>query len=226
MKKYWILLLAGAVMLALSVSCDKGEAPPKPEPPEPPEPPTEIEDSIGVWTPKSPLELDDSLFYYYGDDQKEYFTRRKDRVVIKADSYENAQALSGLLRPSLYWGEWVFAAIDSTAMDLSDVLALPGALDATYGLEVEYVNGMVHYTMNDIFLQPKAGFTPEQILRKVGLSEYVSSIELDSEYSNIYYLSFNLSIGETLRICRELYETGQCGFASPNFYHVREGNPR
>lgn len=193
-----MILFAGAVMIVLGVGCEKNDPKPK-------------------WKPLPPLELDDELYYYLRSGEKRYYERRKDRVAIKTGSYEQARVMS--MEEILqfgdvchYLGEWAYGAIDSTQTDLSDVLALPGALDATYGLKSE--NGGLVYPLNQVLATFVSG-TPEKALEKTGLSQYVADIHL-FEGSGIYLITFDLRAEETLRICRALHETKECTIVQPD----------
>lgn len=200
-----IYLLAG---LALFASCDKGGDEPKPEP----KPPVR---------PKPPIEQSGRVFYYLPSGEKLYFDIRKDRVIIQTASFEYTMAMSALDMLQFGWdaaygiGEWVFGAIDSMQTNLSDVIALPGALDATYGLSGRW--GTL-YPTNQILFSPKAGFTAQQIFEDAGLSEYVIELRLINEYHDNYIITLDVHIGCMVQICRELHESGQIEWAEPNFY--------
>ncbi len=164
--------------------------------------------------------VDEAPFFYTDKGTKEYFRVRKDRVMIKAASDENAKALVNRSR-SLFkqqpfvMGVWVEASIDAKTTSLEDISKLPGVIDASYGLE--YEDGMMQYLTDQIFIRCNAGESPEKLLAEIGLTEHVTAIELNSKYSNIYLITLNVKSEEILRICQQLYETGQCKFATPNF---------
>lgn len=81
-----------------------------------------------------------SPFYYTGQGQKEYFTIRKDQVLIKTASNVEAKEVvsknSSLFnRKTHSMGTWAEVSIDAKATRLDDVLKLQGVVDASYGLE-------------------------------------------------------------------------------------------
>lgn len=109
----------------------------------------------------------------------------------------------------------IHTSITPSQTDLYELLKIPGIVDVAYGLE--YEDGTMQYLNNQIFIQCFEEESPENVFVKTGLSEQVEAIELFDEYNNIYLVDLNAKLRDILLICRELYESGLCGFAEPNF---------
>ena len=79
-------------------------------------------------------------FFYKENGDKLFFNIRKDKLIIKTQSVEDAKALCRqefLLSAHdvKHVGQWVFADIDSSRTRLEDLTQIRGVVDATYGLE-------------------------------------------------------------------------------------------
>ena len=151
--------------------------------------------------------------------KKVYFKIRKDRVIVKSQSEPEAQTLS---KQTMFFdahnvGNLVIATIDSTKTNLEVLRQAPNTADIAYALEC--TDGTFYYPTNMIFVKLKKEHLIEKILDSVGLSKNVKSIELDRETNetNTYMIILNVNLEGILLICRNLYETGVCEFAEPNF---------
>ena len=159
-----------------------------------------------------------SVSYYTDKGEKLVFNIRKDKVIIKTKSDADAKELTKQDiflsdRPAYdVAGCWVIATIDSVKTQLNDIMQLSGVVDAAYGLEY---GKDLHYPSNQIFLQCSA---PEDVLARIGLAKNVESIELINPYSTIYLITLNVKLGDIVKICRNLYESGLCHFAEPVFF--------
>jgi len=157
-------------------------------------------------------------FFYQGNGEKEYFTIRKDQVIIQCESEEKAKALCEnpiFISTFTISYIWVLAIIDPLQVKLDDILRIPDVVSATYGLE--YADGTLQWTKNRISVAFKDGLSPEEVLNEVGLIESVETIELFNPYSTIYHITLNVQLGDILPICRDLFKSGMCVFAEPSF---------
>ena len=156
-------------------------------------------------------------FYYTGVGEKEIFTIRKDKVIIKTDSEADAKALieNEIFQFAYTVGyTWVLATIDPKKTTLDDLLKIEGVVDATYGLE--YVDGSFAYPKNQIALICKEDQPLETVLEFVGLTKNVEVIELFNPNSGLYLITLYAKLGNILKISRDLYESGLC-IVSPSF---------
>jgi hypothetical protein len=212
MRTKFQVILAALFFLGGSVACS--EEPQK----------TEVEqEKEGLVAEADETETDeigaaDSLLFFYAGSHREYFTHRKDRVIVKTASKDDAQALSERVTFRTGYGVLSVIEIDSATMSLDDVQALPGVLDATYGLQ--YSDGTMQYVTDQIFVQPRTELSIQQVLKEVGLSENVATIKLFNEDRGTYLITLDVKLGTILRRCRQLYESGMCVYAEPNF--IRE----
>ena len=163
------------------------------------------------------VEIPLSEFYYTDTGSKENFTVRKDKVVVKTNSEAETKALmeqSVFLTP-VYLADWLIATIDSSTTDLCDLMQIAGVADAAYGLE--YWTEAIIYPKNIIYMKCKEGQTPETVLDYNGLTAYIETIELYNPRSGLYRITFHVPLGDILRICCDLYESGLCSIAGPSF---------
>ena len=180
-------------------------------------------------------DIDDDLearttdFYYTDEGKIESFSIRKDKVIIKAKSEAEAEALCGqpvfslafIVGFDVHSGVsyfWVIGDIDPKKTKLADLMQLPEVADATYGLE--YTNGTLHYPQNKVYVKCKDGQSLENVLNECSLSNYVEKTELVNPYSELFLVTLNVKLGDILRISRELYTSGLCKAASPSYFLV------
>ena len=158
-------------------------------------------------------------FIYTDEGKKEFFTIRKDKVIIKTDSEADAKAL---IENKVFIFAydvayvWVLATIDSKKTTLDDLMKIDGVVDATYGLE--YVDGSFVYPSNQISVKCIDGKHPEDVLNENVLNNYVVDIELFDPISEIYIITLNLRLAEIMQFCRDLYESGLYIFSAPVSY--------
>jgi len=163
-------------------------------------------------------------FLYNGKGEKDYFNVRKDKVIIKTKSALEAKELT---KQSIFHSasdinyDIVIATIDSTIVNLDDLLQMTEVISATYGLE--YADGILHYPSYSIFVRFKDGQSPMEVLNKTNLRKSIETIELFDPYSTIYEIILISDLSDILRICRCLFESGLCVFAEPSF--IRQIKP-
>ena len=158
--------------------------------------------------------------YYYIWNNKEIFDIRKDRVIIKS---KNAKELSNNITfmSTTILDNIMLATINPEKTKLEDLWKMEGVIDATYGLSQAGYYRSVSYPNDVISVSLKEGVSPEQVLKKIGLTKSVRSIELifsDNKYHNDYYINLNEKLGDILMISRRLYETGLCVYSTPMFF--------
>ncbi|MDR1670890.1 MAG: hypothetical protein LBR57_00025 [Alistipes sp.] len=195
MKKLMTFLFVGALMSALSVGCNS-----------PNEKSGEAHQS------------GDFITYYYYDGEKVNLEIRRDEVIIKTASNVDAKALS--MHEIFTLGEraaspmdfWVIAHIDAKTTTLDDVLMLPGALDATYGLGHD--DGTIMFPNNEIYVELEKGITPDDMLAEAGLADNVIAIK---EFQKGYNITLNIELKNVLKTSNELYESGLCVYSAPSF---------
>ena len=167
---------------------------------------------------------DETDFYYTDKGETEFFNIRKDKVIIKTESAEDAKALC---KHDVFLSAydvayiWVIATIDPSKTVLNDLLKMPGVFDATYGLE--YTDGTMQYPTDLVSVNFKEGKLPEEVLNAIGLTENVESVEFIYPDFNGYNITLNVGLSDIMQICRDLYESGLCEAASPSF--IREMKP-
>ena len=160
-------------------------------------------------------------FYYSSeapDGEKEYFSIRKERVIIKTKSETGAKTLSkqSVFRlAENFDSNMVIAEIDTLKTTLNNLRQMPDIADAAYALE--YADGTLHMPTDEIFVKFNEGYSPERVLESVGLGKSIEAIELFNPNHNIYLITLNVKLGEILQVCRTLFESGLCEFAEPSF---------
>lgn len=160
---------------------------------------------------------DETDFYYGAGGEKQYFTIRKDKVILKCELEADANALANrdiFLSANVTGEHWIFGSIDPPKTKLNDLLQIPEVVSATYGLG--YSNGSVYYPIDRIAVQLTHGHTMEELFDATGLTNSVDSIELFSPHSELYVITLNVDLGDILPISRRLYETGWCVVAAPS----------
>ena len=161
-------------------------------------------------------------FFYSIQGEKVYLKVRKDKVIIKAESADEALKLQDnavFLSAEAVPVYWVLATIDSLKTNLDDLLQITGVADAAYGMVYpEYPEDGFAYPSDKIFVQCK-GQSIEKIIKQAGLSNKVEDIELFSPYSEMYLITFkNVKLSEMLNTSKKLFKTGKCNFAAPSFF--------
>jgi len=158
------------------------------------------------------------LFYYGDNGKKESFKIRKDKAIIKTKSTTEAQALSknAAFRSAYDVNyNWIIATIDTLQTKLNELNQRPDVVDATYALE--YFDGTLQYLTDRIFVEYKEGISMEKLFDEIGLSKNVETIELFDSWSDIYLITLNVELGDILKICQNLFESGLCKSANPVF---------
>ncbi len=210
MKK--LMYIFGMLALLLFVvACDDLETKTPADTPGTTKDESTVDITVDNWDPEHP-------FFYTSEGKKEYFSIRKDQVILKAASAVDAEALCRedvFLSAKISRNQWIRASVDAKNTELDDLLKLSGVLDASYVLE--YGNGVLHYVRDEIFVKP-SGISVEKIFKKTGLSKNIVAIELFDKYNNIYLISLDMKSGDILPLCCGLYESGLCIFAEPNFF--------
>ncbi|MDR1670891.1 MAG: S8 family serine peptidase [Alistipes sp.] len=158
-------------------------------------------------------------FFYSGNGEKVSFNIRKDKVIIKAHSEAKAKELAQqpVFLSTHYIGDiWMLALIDPAKTTLDVLLDLPGVVDATFGLE--YADGTIKYPTDVIYVNSRDEMSIEKDLREIGLSKNIKSIELFNSYSKGYNIKTDVKLGDVLRICRKLSESGLYKNAEPSSF--------
>ena len=172
----------------------------------------------GTFTLKTKTTYGETDFIYRGNGEKDYFTFRKDKVIIQCNSKDEAEKLFN--RGFFYWQdpsnyENVLATIiNPLKITILDILQLPEVVDAAYGLE--YHDYTLYYPNKSVYVEFKDGLTPEEVFDAIGLSEKVEEITLVS-YPGGYWIELDVPFRDIFRVCRKLYESGLCKFAEPLF---------
>ena len=165
-----------------------------------------------------------SDFFYTDNGEKEYFTIRKDRVILKAKSETEAKTLTKqtfFLSARNVGNDMVIATIDTVEIRLENLKQKTDAVDVAYGLE--YTDGTIQMPTNKIFVKFNDGQSMEKVFDYVGLTKSIDQIELINENHKIYMITLNVALVDILKICRNLFETGLVEFAAPSF--IREIKP-
>ncbi len=156
-------------------------------------------------------------FFYTDKGEKEYFNVRKDKLILKCKSAEDAKALAKepFFTSAYNLYDWVIGTIDPKKTKLDNLLKRPEVVSATYGLE--YSDGTLQYPTDRICVKFKEELTPEAVLDETGLTKSVETIELFNPDSELYLITLNVKLGDILQICRNLFESGLSKSASPVF---------
>ena len=155
------------------------------------------------------------VFRYNENGEKSYFNVRKDRVIIKTESREEAARLckDDIFLSAYDADMWVIGAIDPQKTTINDLLNIPLVLDATYGL-VEMGGKTMCYPTNMLYAKFNKGYSAEQVFKKLKLTEYIVSI---SPYNSTgYNIIINADLKNILNICRYINESDMC-FVEPTF---------
>jgi len=172
-------------------------------------------------------ELNEKTDFYYAIGKEGYYeehlTIRKDKVIVKCKSEDDAKALEKqiIFKNAYTVGDCVIGAINPIRINLDVLLRNPKVLSATYGLE--YVDGTLQYPTDRISVKFKEGQTPESALEAAGLTKNVEAIEMFNQWSDLYIITLNVKLGDILRTCRNLFKLGLCEVACP--VYIRELNP-
>ena len=156
-------------------------------------------------------------FFYTDKGEKEYFTIRKDKVILKTKSEVEAKTLyeEDAFTSAYNVGYWVIGTIDPKKTKLDDLLRNSDVISGTYGLE--YGNGSLFYPTDEIAFKLKEGHTIEEILNAADITESVVTTELFNPLSVIYIITLDVALGDILQISRKMFETELCEFAAPPF---------
>ena len=160
-------------------------------------------------------------FYYSSDGEKISLKIRKDRVILKAISEDEAKTLSMqacFIMAYYVSDDWVIAAIDTSKMGLDELMQRQDVVDGTYALEGD--DGTLYMPTYQIFVKFKEGQSPKKVFDDVDLSKNVETIGLFIENAEIYRITLNVKLGDILQICRNLFESGWCEFAEPSFIRL------
>ena len=191
------------------------------------------ESTIELKTKTSVAETD---YYYNTNGEKEWLGVRKDYIVIKCKSKNDATELFNELWHEPYfsaaWGgayyeEWncesrkiVYAMVKPLQGVLENIMQKPQVISVTYGLEpIKSDNKTVCFSRGYIEVKPKEGITIEQILNELGITGYTFELPVDSNAPSLLFdgtfifFEKNLNI---LEMSRKIYESGKCEFAIPN----------
>ena len=168
---------------------------------------------------KSSEEMDSGADFFFNENGKvEYFKIRKDKVIIKTKSAEDAKVLisKDVFISAYNVGFWVFSTIDPKKTNLNNLFNLTEVIDVTYGLECS--DGTLQYPTEVISINIKKGISPEEIIIATCLTEIIESIEYFDPYNNNYHITFNVKLGDILLTSRTIYESKLCEAASPVFF--------
>ena len=165
-----------------------------------------------------------SEFFYTDKGEKEIFKVRTDKLILKAKSAEEAKALCKqefFISAYDVCFDWVIASIDPQNTRLEYLLERQDIIDATYALE--YADGTLQYPTDQIYVKLKEGQSMDRFLDNTDLRRNVEEVKLFNPYSELYSITLNVKLGDILKICRDLFESGSCESASPPFF--REMKP-
>ncbi|MDR0763069.1 MAG: S8 family peptidase [Bacteroidales bacterium] len=160
-------------------------------------------------------------FFYSKDGKKEEFKIRKDKVLVKTKSLSDAKRISeqAIFRTAYNLNdERVIATIDTLKVDAEKLKQSQDIIDASYFLE--YTDGTLQSTTNQIFVKSKNGLTIKQAIDKTKLKEIVETIELIDVTHEIYLITLKINIDEVLGLTRILFESGCFEFAEPSFLRL------
>ncbi len=163
-------------------------------------------------------------FLYSEKGEKEYLKIRKDKMIIKTKSPEDAKAL---VKETVFYSAYdiydnmVIATIDTLQTKLDGLNKKLDVFDVAYALE--YKDGVLHYPSYRMFVKFKKGQSSAKVLDNIGLTKSIKAIELFNPYSEIYKITLDVKLEQIMQICRSLYESGCCVFAEPSF--IREMKP-
>ena len=95
-------------------------------------------------------------------------------------------------------------------------------VDGAYGLR--HIDGIsqhhpLQFLTNQIFVKIKENQLLEEVLEHVNLTKYVQDIK---HYHRYCLITLDVKLGDILRVCRELYESGLCEYAEPSFIRIIE----
>ena len=172
-------------------------------------------------------DLDEKTDFFYVKEEsgieyyKQEFTIRKDHVILKCKSADDAKAMTkqSIFSFALDIGFWVLGGIDPKKTKLDELLQKPEVADIAYGMEYNG-NGIINFPTNRFFVLCKEGQTPESVLDATDLTDSVETIELFDAWSNLYLVTLNVKLGDALRISRVLFESGLRDAAEPVFFGI------
>ncbi|MCL2028629.1 MAG: hypothetical protein FWG79_09135 [Bacteroidales bacterium] len=163
-------------------------------------------------------------FFYGEDGEKIFFKVRKDVVVLHCKSETEAKTLAE--QPIFIFATplntRLVAIIDSLLINLNALMKRTDVVDGAYGLV--YIDGIypqqsLQFPTHKIFVKIKENQLLEEVLEHVNLTKYVQDIK---HYHRYCLITLDVELGDILRICRDLYESGLCEWVEPNFSRITE----
>ena len=167
----------------------------------------------------------DKPFFYDKTGEKIIYSVRKDKVLLKYNSTNDARSLQSNVvakELTLLPENRMIADVDTTQAQLRAIRETPGISDAGYMLQYREGDGQLIYPTEKLFICHKEGESIDRILEIAGLSEKVLSIERFTEYSPLYIVQLDEPIENMMDIGNRTYETGLCEFAVPSFMRIPE----
>jgi subtilisin family serine protease len=161
-----------------------------------------------------------SDFFYSKKGKEETFKIRKDIVIFKTKSQDNAD--KKWQRPKfksveIIHDDLIKANVNPDEFDVQDLADMDGVTDSYYMLEYTG-DGTLQALSNRILLIPQKGESVENIIRKSGLSEKIEQLELIFPDAGIYLLTLSCKMKDILPACRRIYETGLVNVVEPDFF--------
>jgi len=156
--------------------------------------------------------------YWYVGSKLDSLMILKDLVAIKPES---EQIINSLEKNPIFKSRCLqlssgvlTAKIDPLKTTLKDLVLIPGIEDICYVLEY---NNVQYIPCNGIFVRCKEGVTIDEVIHEVGLDKNVQTINWHSQIRGVHLVTFSPSLSKTMSFSRQLYETGLCEWAEPNF---------
>ncbi|MGI6369788.1 MAG: hypothetical protein GX372_06305 [Ignavibacteria bacterium] len=188
----------------------------------------------------SEVNNNDIEYYIYDKNGEEiHYAKCKHRVLIYINHEENLNEVldelksKDLISPTdiSYSSNRLYAKIDSTRTDVVS------RIKSTKNVEsVHYMVQPIEIVPNDddflaasntIILMTKSDVDVNEILEKIGISSLIDKVEHALfTTAPIYHLYFITTDLDFYKISRDLYKTGLCVYAQPNFWmHIKHPYP-
>jgi subtilisin family serine protease len=167
------------------------------------------------------MDIIETDFFYSEKGRRKEFKIRKDKVLLHTKSISDAKRIASqpiFLSAYNLSDARVIATIDALKISIEELLQIQDVTDAAYFPESS--GGALHAPTNQIFVKPKKGLVIKELIEKSRLNGIVETIKLIDDTNEIYLVTLDIKIGETLALTRQLFESGLFEFAEPSFLRL------
>ncbi len=165
---------------------------------------------------------DDIEYYIYDQNGKElHYTKCKHRIAIYVNPEEKFNEVLDEIKKQVTvdytLSKIIWASIDSTRTDIvENIKSIKNVESVHYFVMIN--DGFFQVASNAINLKTKSDVDINKVLEKLKLTSLINKIEhrpfMDEPRYTVYFTTTNLDF---YKLSRDLYKTGLCVYASPDF---------